>query len=124
MKDVSLNVGNELHKQRPERTLGCNDGCALKGQSNATIRWWIVEIGDSPSDEVSKNIGVIRLSLSVVALATHVRADRIPESCFETPLSKAEITRILMEENREDSVSNDRAVEAVSVARSESFGVA
>lgn len=122
--EVILDVRYEFYKERTQAALRCNHECAFDSEFQTSIGGGIVQVRDAASDKVAKNIRVVRLPLSVIALASHGGSNRVPHSFDDAACAHAKVTRVLMEESRKDGISDDGAVEAVSVSGAIAFRIA
>jgi hypothetical protein len=106
-------------------------GCANPNQRvfkrqprSLTVFRRIVKIGDASCGKVSEDARVVGLPVSVVALANHGVGQRVQNPGSLATASLVEITRILLQERRQDGASDERTGNKVGIGGTEALGVA
>src|SRR5215472_5511444 len=88
-----------------------------------TVARRIVEICDAAGSDASENVRIIRLPDLIVTSANYGIGECVQDPRSNRPASLVKVARILSEKRWQDSASNQRAGESVSVGCAEALCV-
>src|SRR5262249_22300536 len=83
----------------------------------------VIEIGDAASGQASENAGVVRLPVTVIALADHGVGEGEKNAGSRGAVASVEITRVLLEQGGQDGAADKCTRDGIAVLRAKALGV-
>src|SRR5262245_52198746 len=94
---------------------GKSEACVFQHQSCPTITLRVIEVGNAACGEAAEDGGVVRLPVSIVALADERIGERIKHSRMFASAPFVKVSRILLEERRQQGAANECVAQEVGV---------
>ena len=125
VEKLARDVGPKLLEDGADAALGSDDEPIAEGLANAGTVRRIVEVGDAASGDVAQYVGVAGLPLAcVVVLADDIRSQGIEQPVGGGSVAQAEVAGILVEDGRQDAVTDHGAIEGVEIGRAGALAIA